>query len=83
MGLKKVLKHFKLNFPMPAKSIEPLKKVTVDLFADDVDYIQSRDWVFAETIREAIRELVTKHKKQVIEFSQKPEPFTIGDLEHD
>lgn len=64
---------------MPAKSIEPLKKVTVELFLDDVEFIKRLGVNFTEFVREAVRERVQWNKR----CDAKPEPFTIGDLEHD
>lgn len=42
---------------MPAKSLDPLKKVTVDLFARDVEFIQNR----AENFSEVLRTLLHNH----------------------
>lgn len=68
---------------MPARSTEPLKKCTVDLFLDDVTYLRGYDANFTEFVREAVRERVRKLKLQSIDFAMKPAPFTIGDLEND
>lgn len=40
---------------MPAKSLDPLKKVTIDLFSTDVTYLHSSVDNFSETIRNLVR----------------------------
>lgn len=61
---------------MPAKSIDPLKKTTIDLFLLDVDWLKANTENFSEEIRNLVRNHVTilkaaKHRK------------TLGDLNAD
>ena len=58
---------------MPAKSLDPLKKVTVDLYKKDVEYLQANCENFSEELRNMLRNHVTilraaKHR------------MTLGDL---
>ncbi len=58
---------------MPAKSIDPLKKVTVDLFKSDVIYLQYECDNFSEVLRKLLRDHVTMLKAT-------KHRMTLGDL---
>lgn len=49
---------------MPAKSIEPLKKITVDLFLTDVEYLRENVENLSDEIREAVHFRVRELKNQ-------------------
>lgn len=59
---------------MPAKSIDPLKKVTIDLFLLDVDYLRAN----TENFSEVIRNLVRNH---VVMMKADRKRKTLGDLQ--
>lgn len=59
---------------MPAKSIDPLKKVTIDLFLLDVDYLRAN----TENFSEVIRNLVRNH---VVMMKADKKRKTLGDLD--
>ncbi len=70
------LTDFTWDKSMPAKSIDPLRKVTIDLFALDVDWLKHNCENFSEEVRSLVRNHVTmlkaaKHRR------------TLGDLHHD
>jgi len=58
---------------MPAKSLDPLKKITVDLFRVDVEYLQNNCENFSEVLRKILRDHVILHKAA-------RQRRTIGDL---
>lgn len=48
---------------MPAKSLDPLRKVTVDLFSADVDYLKANSkGNFSEVVRQLLRNHVVMMK---------------------
>ena len=59
---------------MPAKSLDPLKKVTVDLFAHDVTYLRANCENFSEEVRKLLRDHVTMLKAA-------KHRMTLGDLD--
>lgn len=59
---------------MPAKSIDPLKKCTIDLFLLDVDYLRAN----TENFSEVIRNLVRNH---VVMMKADKKRKTLGDLD--
>ncbi len=49
---------------MPPKSLEPLKKVTIDLFLADVNYLQAVTENFSEEVRNLVRNRVVYLKAE-------------------
>lgn len=62
---------------MPRKSIEPLKKITVDLFLADVVWLQANSDNLTEAIRTAVCERVLFLKQNGVAVNK---PMTLGDL---
>ncbi len=60
---------------MPAKSIDTLKKITIDLFKHDVDWLKSHTENFSDEVRSLVRNHVTMLKAA-------KQRMTLGDL-HD
>ena len=58
---------------MPRKSIEPLHKITIDLYAADFAWLQANSLPLTETIREAVRE-------KVVMLRGEKQRMTLGDL---